>query len=87
MQRSLPFVGIVCAVAAVAVALVATRTAASVTADHFTGAIVLAALGVAAEMLSYEQAKGAASGSIAIIPFAAAGTHWPDGFHRSTNAR
>jgi len=77
MQRSLPFVGIVCAVAAVAVALVATRTAASVTADHFTGAIVLAALGVAAEMLSYEQAKGAASGSISIIPFAAAGIYSP----------
>jgi HD-GYP domain-containing protein (c-di-GMP phosphodiesterase class II) len=43
-----------------------------VTAEHFYAAILLAALGVAAEMLNYEYVKGAASGSISLIPFAAA---------------
>jgi HD-GYP domain-containing protein (c-di-GMP phosphodiesterase class II) len=77
MMRSLPFVCIVCAVAVLAVTIVVSGTAAQVTAPHVYGAIMLAALGVAAEMLSYEHVKGAASGSISLIPFAAAGIYSP----------
>jgi putative nucleotidyltransferase with HDIG domain len=72
MQRALPFVAIVCAVAGLAVTLVAARTSGEVTRSHFYAAIMLSALGVAAEMLSYEHVKGAATGSISLIPFAAA---------------
>ena len=72
MQRALPFVAIVCAVAGLAVTLVAVRTSGEVTRSHFYAAIMLSALGVAAEMLSYEHVKGAATGSISLIPFAAA---------------
>jgi putative nucleotidyltransferase with HDIG domain len=39
--------------------------------------MTMAVLGVAAEMLSYEHVKGAATGSISLIPFAAAGLCTP----------
>lgn len=77
MQRSLPFVVIVCAVAAAVAAIVAVRTAGLVSGKQVIGALMLAALGVAAEMLSYEQVKGAASASISLVPFAAAGIYSP----------
>ena len=72
MQRAAPFVAIVCIASAAAVAFVVNGGSVRLTADHFYAAILLAALGVAAEMLNYEYVKGAASGSISNIPFAAA---------------
>ena len=72
MQRALPFVAIVCAVSAITVAFVASRSVGEVTSGHIAAALMLAALGVAAEMLNYEAVKGAVSGSISLVPFAAA---------------
>jgi HD-GYP domain-containing protein (c-di-GMP phosphodiesterase class II) len=72
MQRAAPFVAIVCLASATAVAFGVNGGSTRVTAEHFYAAILLAALGVAAEMLNYEYVKGAASGSISLIPFAAA---------------
>jgi HD-GYP domain-containing protein (c-di-GMP phosphodiesterase class II) len=46
--------------------------------NHFYAALVLAAAGVAAEMLNYEHVKGGVSGSISLIPFAAAGLCAPN---------
>src|SRR5688572_2909378 len=66
MQRALPFVAIVCVVSGVAAAFVAARSANEVTPAHLYAAVMLAALGVAAEMLNYEQVKGAVSGSISL---------------------
>jgi HD-GYP domain-containing protein (c-di-GMP phosphodiesterase class II) len=77
MQRALPFVAIVCAVAGVAAAIVAMNGGAPPSTAHFYAAITMAILGVAAEMLSYEHVKGAATGSISLIPFAAAGLCTP----------
>jgi putative nucleotidyltransferase with HDIG domain len=70
MHRALPFVAIVCA-SAIAAALVVGRAAPSFVAAQAYAALLLVALGVGAEMISYEQVKGA-SGSISLIPFAAA---------------
>jgi len=72
MQRAAPFVAIVCLASAAAVAFVVSGGTPRAAADHVYAAVLLAALGVAAEMLNYEAIKGAASGSISIIPFAAA---------------
>lgn len=72
MQRALPFVAIVSIAAAAVAALVGEPVGLRVTLGHAYAAVLLAALGVAAELLNYEQFKGAASGSISIIPFAAA---------------
>jgi len=72
MQRAAPFVAIVCLASAAAVTFVVSAGTPRSVADHVYAAILLAALGVAAEMLNYEYIKGAASGSISIIPFAAA---------------
>lgn len=72
MRRALPFVLIVCVVSAIAAGAVISRSAGEVTPTHLYAAFLLAALGVAAEVLNYEHVKGAVSGSIAIIPFAAA---------------
>jgi HD-GYP domain-containing protein (c-di-GMP phosphodiesterase class II) len=73
IQRALPFVAIVCLVAGVAAGVVAKQTLGGVTPSHLYAAIMLTALGVAAEMLSHGLVKGAATGSISSIPFAAAG--------------
>jgi putative nucleotidyltransferase with HDIG domain len=70
MHRALPFVAIVCA-SAIAAALVVGRAAPSLVPAQAYAALLLVALGVGAEMISYEQVKGA-SGSISLIPFAAA---------------
>jgi HD-GYP domain-containing protein (c-di-GMP phosphodiesterase class II) len=70
MNRALPFVAIVCA-SALAAAFVVGRSGSATTSDQALAALLLAALGVGAEMISYEQVKGA-SGSISLIPFAAA---------------
>jgi len=72
MQRAAPFVAIVCLASAAAVTFVVAGGTPRLVADHVYAAILLAAIGVAAEMLNYEYIKGAASGSISIIPFAAA---------------
>ena len=72
MQRALPFVVIVCIASSAAAAFVVAGGSVGLSARHFYAAVVLAALGVAAEMLNYDFVKGAASGSISIIPFAAA---------------
>ena len=72
MQRALPFVVIVCIACGAAATFVAASGSTGITARHFYAAVILAALGVAAEMLNYDYVKGAASGSISIIPFAAA---------------
>jgi HD-GYP domain-containing protein (c-di-GMP phosphodiesterase class II) len=72
MTRALPFVAIVCLSALIASAFVF----AAVPHPAFSqawGAFLLVALGVGAEMLSYEHARKATSGSISLIPFAAAG--------------
>jgi putative nucleotidyltransferase with HDIG domain len=73
MRRAIPFVAIVCIASSVAVSVVASRSYAEVAASHFYAAIMLAVLGVAAEVLNYEHVKGSVSGSISLIPFAAAG--------------
>ena len=77
MQRALPFVAIVCVASGFAAAFVAAGGVGGIRPSHFYAAIMLAALGVAAEMLNYEYVKGAASGSISLIPFAAAGLCTP----------
>src|SRR5688572_10407587 len=70
-QRAVPFVAIVSLVAIAAGVAVAVGTEFTVSGKHVLAAVMLAALGVGAEMLNYEQVKGA-SGSISIIPFSAA---------------
>src|SRR5688572_22738901 len=72
MQRALPFVAIVCVVSAIAGVCVALGSQGEVDSRHLSAAVMLAALGVAAEMLNYEAVKGAVSGSISLVPFAAA---------------
>jgi HD-GYP domain-containing protein (c-di-GMP phosphodiesterase class II) len=70
MHRALPFVAIVC-VSAIAAALVLTGASPGLVWTQVYAALLLVALGVGAEMISYEHVKGA-SGSISLIPFAAA---------------
>ena len=72
MTRALPFVAIVCLSAVAAATAVAIRTPHVPLAQAYA-AVMLVALGVGAEMLSYEHARKATSGSISLIPFAAAG--------------
>jgi len=72
MVRALPFVAIVCA-SALAAAWYVAMGAARVSGPQVYAALMLAALGVAAEMLNFEQARKGTAGSIALIPFAAAG--------------
>jgi HD-GYP domain-containing protein (c-di-GMP phosphodiesterase class II) len=71
MARAIPFVAIVCASALAAASYVAVGSRASV--PEVYAALMLASLGVAAEMLNFEQARKGTAGSIALIPFAAAG--------------
>jgi HD-GYP domain-containing protein (c-di-GMP phosphodiesterase class II) len=78
MHRALPFVAIVCA-SAVAAALVLVGAEPGTVWKQIYAALLLVALGVGAEMISYEHVKGA-SGSISLIPFAAAALcapSWP----------
>ena len=72
MTRALPFVAIVC-VSAIAAATVVAIGVPRVTMAQGYAALMLVSLGVGAEMLSYEHARKATSGSISLIPFAAAG--------------
>jgi HD-GYP domain-containing protein (c-di-GMP phosphodiesterase class II) len=72
MQRAIPFVAIVCLVSAIAAAFVASQSLGEVRREQVIAALMLAALGVAAEMLNYEAVKGAVSASISLVPFAAA---------------
>jgi len=72
MARALPFVAIVCASALAAATYVALASP-RVASGQFYAALMLAALGVAAEMLNFEQTRKGTAGSIALIPFAAAG--------------
>jgi len=76
MLRALPFVAIVF-LSAVLAAIVVFRSSPGVHAEQAYAALLLVALGVGAEMLSYEQVKGTA-GSISTIPFAAAGLCAPN---------
>jgi HD-GYP domain-containing protein (c-di-GMP phosphodiesterase class II) len=71
MARAIPFVAIVCASALASASYVAIVSRA--TGTQVYAALILAALGVAAEMLNFEQMRKGTAGSIAIIPFAAAG--------------
>ena len=68
----MPFVAIVFVSAIVAAAFVGI-TSARPTLDEAYAALLLVALGVGAEMLSYEHSRKGTSGSISLIPFAAAG--------------
>ena len=72
MARALPFVAIVCA-SALAAAIYVALASPRVVISQFYAALMLAALGVAAEMLNFEQTRKGTAGSIALIPFAAAG--------------
>jgi HD-GYP domain-containing protein (c-di-GMP phosphodiesterase class II) len=72
MIRALPFVAIVC-VSAVAAAAVVRISAGHAPIAQAYAALMLIALGVGAEMLSYEHSRKGTSGSISLIPFAAAG--------------
>jgi HD-GYP domain-containing protein (c-di-GMP phosphodiesterase class II) len=72
MARTLPFVVIVCMSAIAAAVVVAVRAPRVPLAQGYA-ALMLVALGVGAEMLSYEHARKGTSGSISLIPFAAAG--------------
>src|SRR5688572_17724501 len=72
MNRALPFVAIVC-VSAMAAAFFVGHAFPRIEARQVYGAVMLVALGVGAEMLSYEHSRKGTSGSIALIPFAAAG--------------
>jgi len=67
-----PFVAIVFVSAIVAAAFVGI-TSPRPTLDEAYAALMLVALGVGAEMLSYEHSRKGTSGSISLIPFAAAG--------------
>jgi len=72
MSRAVPFVAIVFVSAIVAAAFVGI-TSPRPTLDEAYAALMLVALGVGAEMLSYEHSRKGTSGSISLIPFAAAG--------------
>jgi HD-GYP domain-containing protein (c-di-GMP phosphodiesterase class II) len=72
MNRALPFVAIVC-MSAIAASVFVGLAAPKFVLDQVSAAVMLVALGVGAEMLSYEQVRKGTSGSISLIPFAAAG--------------
>jgi HD-GYP domain-containing protein (c-di-GMP phosphodiesterase class II) len=72
MSRAVPFVAIVC-LSAIAAAACVTIALPRPSAPQVYAALMLVALGVGAEMLSYEQTRKGTSGSISLIPFAAAG--------------
>src|SRR4030095_13392821 len=72
MSRAVPFVAIVCLSGVVAATVVAARTP-KIPITQAYAALMLVALGVGAEMLSYEHSRKGTSGSISLIPFAAAG--------------
>jgi len=72
MSRAIPFVVIVC-VSAVVAGVFVRLAAPSVNFDQWMAAGMLVALGVGAEMLSYDHSRKGTSGSISLIPFAAAG--------------
>jgi HD-GYP domain-containing protein (c-di-GMP phosphodiesterase class II) len=71
MDRALPFVVIVC-LCAIGTAVVVASNDLVWDVKQVYAALLLVALGVGAEMINYEQVKGS-SGSISLIPFAAAG--------------
>jgi HD-GYP domain-containing protein (c-di-GMP phosphodiesterase class II) len=72
MNRAVPFVAIVFASAIAAAAFVGFSTPLPSPSEAYS-ALMLVALGVGAEMLSYEHSRKGTSGSISLIPFAAAG--------------
>ena len=72
MNRALPFVAIVCLSAVVAACFVPLPQPKAMT-QQAAAALMLVALGVGAEMLSYDHSRKNTSGSISLIPFAAAG--------------
>lgn len=71
MSRAIPFLAIVCLSAIIAAFMVKAASPA-VKLDQWTAAALLVALGVGAEMLSYDHSRKGTSGSISLIPFAAA---------------
>lgn len=71
MHRALPFVAIVC-VSALAAAFGVYRSAPRFVLEQAYAAVMLVGLGVGAEILSYAHVKKGTSGSISLIPFAAA---------------
>ena len=72
MIRAVPFVAIVCVSAIAAASFVAISSQRPSLAQLYAS-LMLVALGVGAEMLSYEHSRKGTSGSISLIPFAAAG--------------
>ena len=72
MNRALPFVAIVC-LSAIAAALFVPLPPSDAMGRQVVAALMLVALGVGAEMLSYDHSRKNTSGSISLIPFAAAG--------------
>ena len=72
MSRAIPFVVIVF-LSAVGAAAVVKASFPAVPAQQWYAGLMLVALGVGAEMLSYEHHRKGTSGSISLIPFAAAG--------------
>ena len=72
MNRALPFVAIVC-LSAIAAACFVPLAPQKVLFQQTSAAVMLVALGVGAEMLSYDHSRKNTSGSISLIPFAAAG--------------
>jgi HD-GYP domain-containing protein (c-di-GMP phosphodiesterase class II) len=72
MARALPFVAIVCVSALAAAAVVFIRAPHAGLSQGYA-ALMLVALGVGAEMLSYDHSRKGIGGSISLIPFAAAG--------------
>jgi HD-GYP domain-containing protein (c-di-GMP phosphodiesterase class II) len=77
MNRAMPFVAIVCA-SAIAATFFVGHAAPGFLLRDATAAAMLAALGVGAEMLSYEHSRKGTAGSISLIPFAAAGLCAPN---------
>jgi HD-GYP domain-containing protein (c-di-GMP phosphodiesterase class II) len=72
MSRAIPFVVIVC-VSALVAAFFVRGSSSPITVAQWAAAILLVALGVGAEMLSYDHSRKGTSGSISLIPFASAG--------------
>jgi HD-GYP domain-containing protein (c-di-GMP phosphodiesterase class II) len=73
----MPFVAIVC-VSSIVAALFVVRAQPGLVVKQVIAAAMLAALGVGAEMLSYEHSRKGTAGSISLIPFAAAGLCAPN---------
>jgi HD-GYP domain-containing protein (c-di-GMP phosphodiesterase class II) len=72
MSRAIPFVVIVC-VSALVAAFFVKGSSPPITLAQWAAATLLVALGVGAEMLSYDHSRKGTSGSISLIPFASAG--------------